>query len=392
MKRYLPIILVLGLVGYLTTTGFQCGSAESTSAKLYMQQKQWEKAQESLQKELAKNEKNEEAWYLLGVVRYEMKDYKGMNDAYTRALALGTQHKKEIDNNRLALWAQKYNEGVGQYNKGKDDPNFFDKAIECYDTAIMMVPDSASTYYVKALSHYAKKDYQKAQQALETALQKKPDYVDAGVFLGQLYYSDALAKVEQKDSVGAKAKYLQAVGLFEMAFQKDPNNPEAITRLIEAYERAGQTEKALTLTRDAVAKDPNNKIYRYAYGVFLLKQEKYPESVEQFTKAVELDPNYADANYNLGVAYLNWGVALKGEADKKAEAEKKGTKTKDAKEDLTYKEKFKTALPYLEKAAEQRSDDAALWQSLGKVYLNLNMKDKAEAAFKKFDQLTKAGK
>lgn len=391
MKRYLPMILVLGLVAYLSTTGFQCGSAETTSAKLYMQQKQWEKAQESLQKELAKNEKSEEAWYLLGVVRYEMKDFKGMNDAYNRALALSDAHKKEIENNRLALWAQKYNEGVGQYNKGKDDPNFYDKAIESYNTAILMVPDSSGTYYVKALAHYAKKDYQKTMQTLESAMQKKPDFVDAAVFLGQLYYSDAVAKAEQKDSAGAKARYLQTVGLFELAYKHDPLNPEAITRLIEAYERAGQSEKAMVLTSDAVAKDPTNKIYRYAYGVFLLKQEKYEESIAQFAKAVEIDPTYTDATYNLGVAYLNWGVAMKAEADKKAEGEKK-VKGKESKEDLAYKEKFKAALPHLEKAAEARGDDAALWQSLGKVYLTLNMKEKGEAAFKKYDQLSKAGK
>jgi tetratricopeptide (TPR) repeat protein len=320
-----------------------------------------------------------------------LKDFKGMNDAYGRALALGDVHKREIENNRLALWAQKYNEGVGQYNKGKEDPNFYDKSIQSFDTAILMVPDSSGTYYVKSLALYAKKDYQKTMQALEMAMQKKPDFVEAAVFLGQLYYSDAAAKAEQKDEAGAKARYLQTVGLFEIAYKNDPNNPEAITRLIEAYERAGQSEKAMVLTRDAVAKDPNNKIYRYAYGVFLLKQEKYEESVAQFSKAVEIDPAYTDATYNLGVAYLNWGVSMKVEADKKAEAEKKA-KGKEGKEDLTYKEKFKTALPYLEKAAEARGEDAALWQSLGKVYLTLNMKEKGEAAFKKHDSLIKAGK
>ena len=36
-----------------------------------------------------------------------------------------------------------------------------------------------------------------------------------------------------------------------------------------------------------------------------------------------------------------------------------------------------------------RDEDAALWQQLGKLYLNLNMKDKAQEAFAKFDKLTK---
>jgi tetratricopeptide (TPR) repeat protein len=128
-------------------------------------------------------------------------------------------------------------------------------------------------------------------------------------------------------------------------------------------------------------------VFRYAYGVFLLKQDKFQESIGQFTKAVEIDPNYTDATYNLGVAYLNWGVSMKAEVDKKAEeAAKSG---KQVKEDKSYQEKFKQAIPYLEKAAQVRSDDAALWQQLGKVYANLNMVDKSKAAFEKFDQIMK---
>jgi hypothetical protein len=60
MKRFLPLGFLLLALVYFSTTGFQCGSAETTSAKLYMNQKQWDKAEASLVKELAKNDKNEE--------------------------------------------------------------------------------------------------------------------------------------------------------------------------------------------------------------------------------------------------------------------------------------------------------------------------------------------
>jgi tetratricopeptide (TPR) repeat protein len=138
-----------------------------------------------------------------------------------------------------------------------------------------------------------------------------------------------------------------------------------------------------------VEKDPANKVFRYAYGVFLLKQDKFVESIEQFKKAVEIDPAYGDAVYNLGVSYLNWGVSLKLESDKKAEAERLKNKGKDVKEDFTYKDKFKEALPFLEKAQEMRPDDIGLLQQLGKVYANLNMVEKSKAAFEKYDRLTK---
>ncbi|MGB6648412.1 MAG: hypothetical protein WBG01_07725, partial [Bacteroidota bacterium] len=83
----------------------------------------------------------------------------------------------------------------------------------------------------------------------------------------------------------------------------------------------------------------------------------------------------------------NWGVNLKDEADR--QAEEAASAGKEEKEDRSYQEKFRAALPHLEKAAEDRGDDAGLWQSLGKVYANLNMVEKSQAAFEKYDEIVK---
>ena len=389
MKRYFPLTMLLLAFVYFSTTGFQCGSAELTSAKLYMSQKQWQKAEESLMKELQKNDKNEEAWYSLGQVRLEMKKYMEMNDAFTHALAVNETHKADINRYRLGVWANMYNEGVGAYNKGKDSVDYYDRAVDNFKTAIAMEPDSAGTYYVASLAYYAKKDYKSVESNLESALKKKPDFGDAARFLGQLHYLYAGEKNEAKDSAGAFAEYGKAVKAFEIAYHAAPTIPENITNLIDAYDKTKESEKALALTSDAVQKDPTNKVYRYAYGVFLLKQDKFEPSVEQFKKAIEIDPAYYDAIYNCGVANLNWGVAVKAENDRKLENEKKGSKTK-VKEDLSFKEKFAAALPYLEKSTEIRPDDALLWQQLARLYAILNMPDKSKTAFEKFDKLTKS--
>jgi tetratricopeptide (TPR) repeat protein len=387
MTRYLPVALLILAAVFLSSTGFQCGSAETTSAKLYMQQKQWAKAEESLMKQVGKNDKDEDAWFLLGQVRLETKNYVGMNEAYTRALGVSDAHKSEIGRNRLAIWAMKYNEGVNYYNRGRDTVAYYDKSLEDFQTAIMMQPDSAGTYYVLALTQYAKKDVGGARASLETALAKKADFGEAARFLGQLHYAVAAEKLDAKDAEGAKAEYVKAVKVFETAYAAQPENVDNITNLIDVYERTGQGEKAEGLTREAVKRDPKNKLFHYAYGVFLLKKEKFADAIVEFNEALKIDPAYGDAKYNLGVAYLNWGVSIKQENDKKAELEKKGTK--GAKEDLTYKEKFKQSLPYLEESAQMRPDDSALWMQLGRLYAILNMSDKSKAAFERGDKLNK---
>ena len=387
MTRYLPVALLFVAAVFLSSTGFQCGSAETTSAKLYMQQKQWQKAEESLVKQVGKNDKDEEAWFLLGQVRLENKNYAGMNEAYTRALGVSDAHKAEINRNRLAIWAMKYNEGVSYYNRGRDTVSYYDKSLDDFQTAIAMQPDSAGTYYVLALTQYAKKDVAGARASLETALVKKPDFGEAARFLGQLHYTVAAEKTEAKDAAGARAEYLKAVTAFETAYRAQPENVDNITNLIDVYERTGQGDKAEGLTLEAVKRDPKNKLFHYAYGVFLLKKEKFADAIVEFNEAMKIDPSYGDAKYNLGVAYLNWGVSIKQENDKKAELEKKGAKA--TKDDLTYKEKFKLALPYLEESAQMRPDDSALWMQLGRLYAILNMPDKSKAAFEKGDKLNK---
>jgi tetratricopeptide (TPR) repeat protein len=387
MKRYLPGAVLLSAAVYLSSTGFQCGSAETTSAKLYMSQKQWQKAEESLVKEVTKNDKDEEAWFLLGAVRLETKNYEGMNEAYTRSLALSDVHKNEISRNRLSLWGSLYNDGVNYYNRGRDTAAYYDSALARFNMAIALEPDSPGTYYVTALANYAKLDYEGSRRNLQTAIKKNPDFFDAFRFLGQLQYTFAQNRLDAKDTAGATAEWVKAADAFRKAFELQPNNTDNIAGLIDAYERSHQSEKAEAITRDAVQRDPKNKMFRYAFGVFLLKKEDYPAAIEQFTKALEVDPNYSDASYNMGVAYLNWGVSIKAATDRALESQKKGAKP--IKEDTSYREKFKQALPYLEQGVKIRPDDAALWTQLARLYAILNMPDKSRMAFEKADKLVK---
>ncbi len=404
MKRYFPLLVLLLAAVFISTTGFQCSSAELTSARLYVQQKNWAKAEESCQKELAKNDKNEEAWFILGQVRHEVRNYKGALEAFNKASALSETHKADIVRYRLAIWQASFNEGVRYYNTGKDTTGNYQKALDYFTTAIDAEPDSTISYFVAARTAVAMKERDKAVGFLQTALKKNPKYADAASLLGQVYYSAGMEKLDAKDEAGANKDFEAATTAYENAYKIAPEDPNTINALIEIYERTKNPGKALAITREAVAKEPENKVYRYALGVFLLKQAeffstggkydsagaRYQEATDQFKKALAIDEKYADANYNCGVAYLNWGVSMKTELDKKNESSK--STSSDPKAEAAYKDKFKQALPYLEKATEVRSDDVALYQQLGRLYALLNNPEKSKAAFKKMDELMKAGK
>jgi Tfp pilus assembly protein PilF len=94
----------------------------------------------------------------------------------------------------------------------------------------------------------------------------------------------------------------------------------------DAYERAmtamrdRQVPVALSAFREAIALDSSVPIYHNNFGLFLLQQLGRPDlALYEFHAAVELDPQYADAHFNLGIARAEmsqWTEAL--EAYKKA--------------------------------------------------------------------------
>ncbi|MBM2839771.1 MAG: tetratricopeptide protein [Bacteroidetes bacterium] len=389
MKRFNPLILVCGMLLFVSFASGQ----HLTSAKLYYSLKQYDKAEASALKAVEKDPDDEEAWYVLGKSRFELKKYPEMIQAFDKAAKLDSaEHKEEINAYRLKVWADSFNEGIKYYNLGRDSSAYLPKAIESFNTALVAMPDSTRTYYVLALAHYGNKQPDEAIKALNKSLEKsvRPEELK---LLGQLHTHLARQKADAKDEAGSKQEYLAAIEAYEKLYQLDRMNTDNILILIDLYQLLGMSDKALTLTRDAVAFDPENRAFRYIYGVFFIKQEKYAEGIEQLNKAVEgvtdsSDQMFSDAITNFGVAYLNWGVALKKESEAKAEEAAKAKK-KNYKEDLSYKEKFKAAVPYFERATQLNPKDASAWQQLAKLYANLNMSDKATAAFKKFDDLNK---
>jgi tetratricopeptide (TPR) repeat protein len=317
-----------------------------------------------------------------------------MLEAFDKAVALDPdEYNEDVQKHRFKLWADSYNSGVKYYQRGRDTASYFKVAIDSLKLAILALPESTRTYYVCALAYYGDNQVEEAIKSLDKSLEKDPKNMDQLKLLGRMHAQLAREKADAKDNAASKKEYAAAVAAFEKVYGLDSMDTDNALSLIDMYERAGQGEKVFTMTRNAVNRNPDNVSFRYIFGVYLIKQDRFGDGIEHLTKVVQANPEsagpiYADAVYNLGVAYLNWGVALKKAVDAREDSLRK-LKKKDIKEDVSYKDKFKAAVPYFEKAAEMKKDDPALWQQLGRLYANLNMKEKADEAFKRFDELNK---
>lgn len=81
-----------------------------------------------------------------------------------------------------------------------------------------------------------------------------------------------------------------------------------------AYQNQGNLDKALEEYEKAVQLDPGyTKAYTNA-GAIYLKSEDYDRAIQQFKKVIELNQWDTKAHYNLGYAYLK-----KGEVEKARE-------------------------------------------------------------------------
>jgi tetratricopeptide (TPR) repeat protein len=375
-KLYVAIFLMLSMI----FMGYQCGSTEITSAKLYIQQKNYDKAIEVLQKEITKNPKSDEGYYLLGYVYGETNNYPDMVDAYNKSLDISKTFEKNIDDSKKYFWAQSFNRGVNFYQKGNKTTDtdsakvFYDKSISEFQSAIMIEPDSADTYKNLAFVYLSKGDNDSAIEPLKKLIDKEKS-VDGYKFLGEIYYTNG-ANLKNAGKVDeAKPEFNKAIDILNEGMKLYPNDSDMLLTLSNAYIGADRTNEAIEPFKKGVAAEPENKYYRYNYGVLLLGIEDFAGAEEQFKKAIDIDPEYDNAIFNLGVTYIKWGNYLSKKADE------------EGKMSDEYKTKYELALPYLEKAVKMKDADAQTWEFLGKVYSVLGKQDEATDAFKKADEL-----
>jgi tetratricopeptide (TPR) repeat protein len=258
---------------------------------------------------------------------------------------------------------------------------FYDKSIDAFETAAIIQPDSADTYKNMAFVYMSSGRNELAIEPLQKLVELKKE-LDGYRYLGEIYYTIGTSKnAEYKisgnalDSLEAAEYYDKAILVLEDGVAIYKTDGELTRILNSSYIETGRIEEALESSKVLVEAEPDNETYRYNYGVILLQTNDFTGAEEQFLKALEINPDYDNASYNLGLTYVKWGTQLK---DQEEETEVYTD------EDLA---KYRQALPYLELIVESDTENAEIWELLGKVYGILSMQEEAMDAFNKADQL-----
>jgi tetratricopeptide (TPR) repeat protein len=219
----------------------------------------------------------------------------------------------------------------------------YDRAIECFDRALAIEPNTAQSWLSKGLCLLAKGDYKSAADACDRLLEIDPDAADAwkvkGASLAALgkreramtcynkaleldpedeYARQAAEDVRREDSAPAaqqpkrttshfergvrrmqKGRFAEAVAEFERALEQDPNDEKSWRHLSAAYFQMGRYAEAEGPARKSVELAPHDPAVHCNLGVVQRKQDKWSEARESLLQALRLDPNYLKAREEL---------------------------------------------------------------------------------------------
>jgi len=266
------------------------------------------------------------------------------------------------------LYGYIVNNGAEKYND-----NDFEGAYLEFKTALEVVPNDTTALLYGGVA---------AQQAemIDEALECFQTLVDNGNANIDTYKTMIYLYRTEKEDMESVLKTVNA------ALEKFPENKELTQEKITTLIMMERVDDAKSELESAINNEPTNPLYYYFLGYLYDFQEDAENAIEQYQKAIELNPEYYEANYNLGVVYYNEARNLLSELNNLPLDE---YRQKESEYVEHASEHFREALPYFEKAAEIKPDeDIQLLETLEGVYIRLKMEDKAAALEKRIKALT----
>ena len=299
---------------------------------------------------------------------------------YKKAYELDTMGKLKnfMNLDAYELYNKLFTDGVSKFgeNKYKEATQVWEYALESRNfTSLFNNETDTSIMYNIALAALNGQLYDKCIDYLKK--------------VADLNYGGANVFVLMKNAYVEKGDTASALKALQDGFEKFPDDQAVIVELINYYLSSNQSQAALEYLAIAKEQDPSNPTFYHAEGVLYDKMGNFEKSIESYNKAIEVNPDYFDSQYNLGVIHFNKAVVVYEEGVMSTDDRVYERKIKEA------NETFKIAVPYFEKCLEivdeNDPDDKAnlisTLENLSVLYYRLQMTDKHEEVKAKLDSL-----
>jgi len=288
--------------------------------------------------------------------------YKKAQDADTKG-----ENKKLLDDTKLSLANYQLQSGVKQYQSGK-----YDLAYTSFDNYRQYFPEDTNAILYTGLAAANSKNN-------DAAISNYKKLVTTKYSKNLSIYSDmASLYLMKKDTASA-------IKIMDEATKKYPKNQELAKREIELNLQAGNKKEVVQKIESAIANDPKNKTLYYYAGLTYSSSKDYAKAAECYQKALDIDPNYFEANLNLGFVIMSPAIDMFNAANKLPAAKQKEYTAAIAKSNAL----FTKAEPYILKATEVNPTSLEALGNLKTVYIGKKEDAKAAAVQKKMDAVSK---
>ena len=156
-----------------------------------------------------------------------------------------------------------------------------------------------------------------------------------------------------------------------------PREQSLIIEELNIYLTNKDFERAKTNLELAAKQDPTNEILWFSLGSVLDNIGMTEDAIVAYKKAIDVNSDYFDANYNLGALYFNKAVNGINEANEMWKPRMSRTEASEQKKlEDDSKAMFVTAKPFLESAFAADNKDVETIRSLKDIYARTGEDDK----------------
>ena len=268
----------------------------------------------------------------------------------------------ETDQSTLSAYKEV---AIESFKKVLEDPK---KAYS--QDARTFINSKAAFIFELGIMAYNEKKYQQATTAFIAALEVK-------TFIGEF---DTIAEENAsfaasyaiEDLIAAK-KFDEALVFADKISAALPQNIGILISMVNINLQKGDVAATETYINKALALDPLNKQLYYVLGTSYMDKKENDKATAALQKALEIDPNYSEALYQLGAHLYNLAVEKRNATVELDYKDPKAAKLEAEAMDL-----FKQALDPLEKYAAQNENDKAILDILYKTNMKLGNIEKAK--------------
>ena len=261
--------------------------AYTLMGQVYVAKRQWPEAIEQLEKSItyeANAESKASVYELIALCYSSLQREKEAVAAFNKA--------REIrPNSTASLW------GMARVYQKQGD---FDEAIRLMKEALSREQPTASAYWMLASTYFAKArkknteaDFEEAIKLLEKAIETNQAFGPAYFLLGQVYKF-------YKDGVYAE----KAIENYEIAAKYNPKDATIPFHLGDLYYSVKKNyDAAIKYLRDAINLNPNYAGAYWELGAVYHDSGDEAQAIKYFLEAIRSDRHYQDAYFSLSTIY-----------------------------------------------------------------------------------------